>query len=74
MVNTVIQVALVQYDEYELWTDTPGPRHETDLQSLEASLFGASLDSVGDETKAALEQCRANAGRVHGADQLPASD
>jgi GTP cyclohydrolase IIa len=47
-VTNVIQVALVQIDEYGPWTVTPAPRRETDLQALQASLFAEFADFVGE--------------------------
>ncbi|QSG13052.1 Archaeal GTP cyclohydrolase III [Halapricum desulfuricans] len=46
-VTTVMQVALIQIDDYGPWTVTPEPRRETDLQSLQASLFADFAEFVG---------------------------
>jgi GTP cyclohydrolase IIa len=43
-----IQAGLVQIDEYGPWTVSPEPRRETDLQSLQASLFGEFAALVGE--------------------------
>ena len=43
----MIQVALIQIDDYGPWTVTPEPRRETDLQSLQASLFADFAEFVG---------------------------
>jgi GTP cyclohydrolase IIa len=39
MPDTNVQVTLLQLDNYGPWTVTPEPRRESDLQSLQASLF-----------------------------------
>ena len=44
----MIQVALAQIDEYGPWTVRPTPRRETDLQSLQASLFAEFAEFVGE--------------------------
>jgi len=44
----VIQVALAQIDDYGPWTVRPTPRRETDLQSLQASLFAEFAEFVGE--------------------------
>ena len=43
-----LQVALVQIADYGPWTTTPTPRRETDLQSLQASLFADFATFVGE--------------------------
>ena len=35
----MIQMTLIQIDNYGPWTVTPKPRTESDLQMLQASLF-----------------------------------
>ena len=45
--NEVVQLSLVQIDEYGPWTVTPEPRRETDLQSLQATLYADFADFVG---------------------------
>jgi GTP cyclohydrolase IIa len=47
-VTEPLQVALVQIDDYGPWTTTPTPRRETDLQSLQASLFADFATFVGE--------------------------
>jgi len=47
-VTEPLQVALVQIDDYGPWTTTPAPRRETDLQSLQASLFADFAEFVGE--------------------------
>lgn len=44
----VIQVALAQIDEYGPWTVRPEPRRETDLQSLQSSLYAEFSEFVGE--------------------------
>ncbi len=39
MVNNMIQMTLIQIDNYGPWTVTPKPRNESDLQILQAELF-----------------------------------
>jgi GTP cyclohydrolase IIa len=46
--NEVVQLSLVQLDEYGPWTVTPEPRRETDLQSLQATLYADFADFVGE--------------------------
>ncbi|GAA0455364.1 GTP cyclohydrolase IIa [Halococcus dombrowskii] len=46
--NEVVQLSLVQIDEYGPWTVTPEPRRETDLQSLQATLYADFADFVGE--------------------------
>lgn len=36
----MIQITLIQIDNYGPWTVTPGPRHEPDLQALQSRLYG----------------------------------
>ena len=36
----MIQVTLIQIDNYGPWTVTPGPRAEPDLQTLQSRLYG----------------------------------
>ncbi|WP_323736408.1 GTP cyclohydrolase III [Methanosphaera sp. ISO3-F5] len=36
----MIQITLIQIDNYGPWTVTPGPRHEPDLQTLQSRLYG----------------------------------
>lgn len=44
----MIQVALAQIDDYGPWTVRPSPRRETDLQSLQASLYAEFAEFVGE--------------------------
>jgi GTP cyclohydrolase IIa len=46
--SRAIRTGLIQIDEYGPWTVTPEPRHETDLQSLQASLFEEFATFVGE--------------------------
>lgn len=39
MVNNMIQMTLIQIDNYGPWTVTPKPRNESDLQILQSELF-----------------------------------
>ncbi|PSQ23725.1 GTP cyclohydrolase IIa [Halobacteriales archaeon QS_9_67_17] len=43
-----IRAGLVQIDEYGPWTVSPEPRRETDLQSLQASLFADFAAFIGE--------------------------
>jgi GTP cyclohydrolase IIa len=45
--TSVVQVSLVQIDDYGRWTVTPSPRRETDLQALQARLYADFADFVG---------------------------
>ena len=36
----MIQITLIQIDNYGPWTVTPGPRAEPDLQTLQSRLYG----------------------------------
>lgn len=40
MCDEMIQVTLIQIDNYGPWTVTPGPRFEPDLQTLQSRLYG----------------------------------
>lgn len=43
----IVQVTLVQLDNYGPWTVTPQPRREADLQSLQARLFADVSEFLG---------------------------
>jgi GTP cyclohydrolase IIa len=44
----MVQLSLVQIDEYGPWTVSPEPRRETDLQSLQAELYADFAEFVGE--------------------------
>ena len=46
----MIQMTLIQIDNYGPWTVTPRPRTESDLQMLQANLF-ADLNTVFNSLK-----------------------
>ena len=47
--NAMIQMTLIQIDNYGPWTVTPRPRTESDLQMLQASLFADLNNHFGNK-------------------------
>ena len=45
----MIQMTLIQIDNYGPWTVTPRPRTESDLQMLQASLFADLNNHFGNK-------------------------